>query len=50
MIDTARCDQCGCPTADHIPFRYWWRAYWRHKLLRLINPILSRIDDTHPDW
>lgn len=59
-----RCPKCGQPLGDHmslsqyltgrywlaIPVRYWWRAWWRHKLLKLINPILSRIDDTHPDW
>lgn len=50
------CPKCGQPLGDHmslsqyltgrywlaIPVRYWWRAWWRHALFRVTDPILDR--------
>jgi hypothetical protein len=45
-MDTFRCVQCGMPGMDHVPLRYFWRAWWRHSMLRMFSPLLNRIDDT----
>lgn len=46
-LDTRRCIDCGEPAVDHTPLRYVWRAWWRHRLLHLVNRVpLWRIHDT----
>lgn len=47
-MDTNDCIHCGCPGVDHqVALRYVWRAWWRHRLLHLINRVpLWRINDT----
>lgn len=46
-MDTRRCIECGCPALDHTALRYVLRAWWRHRLLHLINRVpLWRIHDT----
>jgi hypothetical protein len=38
-----RCVVCGQPCTDHIPFRYWWAAYWRHRVFQVAGFILGRL-------
>lgn len=46
---TDRCIECGCPVGDHVPLRYWLKAWVKHRILRIAN-LLGRIDDTGADW
>ena len=32
----SRCIVCDCPASDHVPLRYWFRCWFRHKLARKI--------------
>lgn len=32
--DTNRCVTCGEPLGDHIPMRYWLRAWLKHLVMR----------------
>ncbi len=49
MIE-ARCGVCGNPLVDHVPLRYPLRAWFWHRVHRLIERVvsapLSRIADT----
>lgn len=34
--ETGRCMVCGEPLCDHLPARYWLRAWAKHKLARFL--------------
>lgn len=42
----ARCLQCGCPAADHIPLRYALRVLFLHllpaRIARWLRPLRRR--------
>ncbi|TDO18117.1 hypothetical protein EV580_1299 [Mycobacterium sp. BK086] len=46
-----RCIVCDCPIIDHVPFRYWWKAWCRHRIIPVVGFILGHLPlGNEPDW
>ena len=48
----ARCVVCDQPVRYHVPLRYWWRQFWRHRAIIVVGTILGRLPfiADEPDW